>query len=127
MKKLTGIGIVLLFTFFFAACGGSSDNPQDVAKDFLKALADKNYDKAKDLGTDNTAMMIGMIESMAKMAPEGQDTDSGMGDLDAIEWGETKVDGDNATCFYSTPDKKDQKVELKKVDGKWKVDMKKDM
>ena len=127
MKKLTSIGFILLFSLFMVSCGGSGDNPQGVAKDFFKALADKNYDKAKDLGTENTGMMIGFIESMAKMAPEGQDTDSGMGDLDAIEWGETKVDGDNATCFYSTPDKKDQKVELKKVDGKWKVDMKKDM
>ena len=126
MKKLTGIGIVLLFTFFFAACGGSSDNPQDVAKDFLKALADKNYDKAKDLGTDNTAMMIGMIESMAKMAPDSlQEEDNA--DMDAIEWGDTKIDGDNATCFYSSPDKKDQKLDLKKIDGEWKVDMKKDM
>jgi len=126
MKKLTGIGIVLLFTFFFAACGGSSDNPQDVAKDFLKALADKNYDKAKDLGTENTAMMIGMIESMAKMAPDSlQEEDNA--DMDAIEWGDTKIDGDNATCFYSSPDKKDQKLDLKKIDGKWKVDMKKDM
>ncbi len=126
MKKLTGIGIVLLFTFFFAACGGSSDNPQDVAKDFLKALAAKNYDKAKDLGTDNTAMMIGMIESMAKMAPDSLQEDESA-DMDALEWGDTKIDGDNATCFYSSPDKKDQKIELKKVDGKWKVDMKKDM
>jgi len=127
MKKLTSIGLILLFSFFMVSCGGNSDDPQGVAKDFFKALADKNYDKAKDLGTDNTSMMIGFIESMAKMAPEGEDTDSGMGDLSAIEWGETKIDGDNATCFYSTPDKEDQKIELKKVDGEWKVDMKKDM
>lgn len=126
MKKLTGIGIVLVFALFFSACGGSSDNPQDVAKDFLKALADKNYDKAKDLGTENTSMMIGMIESMAKMAPDSLQKDEDA-DMDAIEWGDTKIDGDSATCFYSTPDKKDQKLDLKKVDGKWKVDMKKDM
>ncbi len=126
MKKLTGIGIVLMFTLFFAACGGSSDNPQDVAKDFLQALADKDYDKAKELGTDNTAMMIGMIESMAAMAPDSlQEDDSA--DMDAIEWGETEIDGDNAVCHYSSPDQKDQKIDLKKVDGKWKVDMKKDM
>ncbi|NOZ34636.1 MAG: DUF4878 domain-containing protein [Chlorobi bacterium] len=127
MKKLAGIGIILVVTFFMAACGGSSSNPQNVAKDFFKALSEKNYDKAKDLGTDNTAMMIGMIESFAKMAPEGQDTDSGMGDLSAIKWGETKVKGDSATCFYSTPDKENQTIALKKVDGKWKVDMKKDI
>lgn len=127
MKKLSGIGIVLLFALFFSACGGSSDNPQDVAKDFLNALNDKDYSKAKDLGTENTAMMIGMIESMAKMAPDSLKNDEDKADMDAIEWGDTKIDGDNATCFYSTPDKKDQKLDLKKVDGKWKVDMKKDM
>lgn len=127
MRKLTGIGIVLFFTLFFAACGGSSDNPQDVAKDFLKALADKNYDKAKDLGTQNTAMMIGMIESMASMAPDSIQNNEDQMDMDIIKWGETKIDGDVATCFYSTPDKEEQKLDLKKIDGKWKVDMKKDM
>ena len=126
MKKLMSIGLVFLFAFMIASCGGSSDNPQDVAKEFMTALAEQDYDTAKDLGTENTVMMIGMIESMASMAPEGE-ADSGMDDPADITWGETEVDGDNAVCYYSTPDKADQKVELVKVDGDWKVDMKKEM
>ena len=125
MKKLMSIGFVLLFSFFMVSCGGSSDNPQDVAKEFMTALGDQDYDTAKDLGTENTVMMIGMIESMASMAPEGEaDT---TGDMGEITWGETEIDGDKATCFYSTPDKEGEKVELVKVDGDWKVDMKKEM
>lgn len=123
MKKLMSIGFVLLFSFFMVSCGGSSDNPQDVAAEFMTALADQDYDKAKDLGTENTVMMIGMIESMASMAPEGEESE----EMGEITWGETEIDGDNATCFYSTPDKADQQVDLVKVDGDWKVDMKKEM
>ena len=123
MKKLMSIGLVFLFAFMIASCGGSSDNPQDVAKEFMTALADKNYDKAKDLGTENTVMMIGMIESMASMAPEGEEEEMG-----ELVWGETEVDGDNATCFYKEEGKDaQQQVDLVKVDGDWKVDMKKEM
>ncbi len=123
MKKLMSIGFVLLFSFFMVSCGGSSDNPQDVAIEFMDALGDQDYDKAKDLGTENTIMMIGMIESMASMAPEGEDSE----EMGEITWGETEIDGDNAICFYSTEDKADQQVDLVKVDGDWKVDMKKEM
>ena len=58
MKKLMSIGFVLLFSFFMVSCGGSSDNPQDVAKEFMQALGDQDYDKAKDLGTENTVIRI---------------------------------------------------------------------
>lgn len=123
MKKLMSIGFVLLFSFFMVSCGGSSDNPQDVAEEFMTALTDKDYDKAKDLGTENTVMMIGMIESMASMAPEGEEAE----EMGEITWGETEIDGEKAICYYSTPDKADQQVDLIKVDGDWKVDMKKEM
>ncbi len=105
---------------------GSKDDPQATAKDFMKALADQNYEKAKELGTENTKMMIGMVESFAKMAPDSLQDDTKV-DFDAIQWGETKIDGDKAVCHYTDPEGKDEKIDLKKVDGKWKVDMKKDM
>lgn len=125
MKNLMKIGFVLVFSAFMFACGGSSDDPQAVAKDFLTALADQDYDAAKKLGTENTVQMLTMIESMADMAPEGEDMDMGA-DMDAIEWGETEVDGDSAVVHYKAEDK-EEKLDLVKVDGEWKVDMKKEM
>ncbi len=61
MKKLMSIGLVLIFSAFMFSCGGgSSDNPADVAKDFLTALAEQDYDAAKDLGTVETVQLIGI-------------------------------------------------------------------
>ena len=47
-------------------------------------------------------------------------------DPEDITWGETKIDGDHAICYYSTPDNPDQSIDLRRVNGKWKVDMKKE-
>jgi ketosteroid isomerase-like protein len=126
MKNLMKIGFVLVFSAFMFSCGGgSSDDPQAVAKDFLTALSDEDYEKAKELGTENTVQMLGLIESMAGMAPEGEDMDMST-DMDAIEWGETEIDGDKAVVHYTAEGNK-EKLDMVKVDGKWKVDMKKEM
>jgi hypothetical protein len=124
MKKLMSIALVVFVSVFMFSCGGK-DDPQAVAKDFMKALGDKDYKKAKDLGTENTVMMIGMIESMASMGGETTEAEK----APELTWGETKVDGDKAECHYTSADKPgvDQKLDLVKQDGKWKVDMKKEM
>ncbi|MEA2042301.1 MAG: DUF4878 domain-containing protein [Bacteroidota bacterium] len=124
MKKFTTIGFVLLFTTFMFSCGGgSSSSPQDAAESFLKALTKQDYDTAKKYSTETTVQMLTMIESMAGMASE---EDMDMGSMDDITWGETDIDGDNAVVHYKTPEG-DEKLDLKKVDGDWKVDMKKEM
>ncbi len=124
MNKLSKIGFILIFSLFVAACGGN-DNPQQVAKSFFKALSEQDYEKAGEFGTESTKAMLTLVKSFAEMADK--DAENEMGDLSAIEWGETEIDGDKAVCHYSVPGKEDQKVDLKKVDGEWKVDMKKDM
>ncbi len=126
MKNLMTIGFVLVFSAFMFSCGGgSSDNPQAVAEEFLTALNDQDYDKAKELGTESTVQMLTMIESMAGMAPEGEDLDMGA-DMDSIEWGDVEIDGDEAVVHYTLEGSK-EKMDLVKQDGKWKVDMKKEM
>ena len=123
MKKLTTIGFVLMFATFMFSCGGG-DTPKDVAETFLTALAEQDYDTAKKHGTKSTAQMLSMIESMAKMA---SDEDIEKGDMEEITWGETEIDGDTvAVVRYTTPNG-EEKMDLKKVDGDWKVDMKKEM
>jgi hypothetical protein len=99
--------------------------PQAVAAKFLSALNNQDYDKAKKLGTESTVQMLTMIESMAGMAPEGEDLDMGA-DMDSIEWGDVEIDGDEAVVHYTLEGSK-EKMDLVKQDGKWKVDMKKEM
>lgn len=127
MKKLLSIGFVVVFAAFMFSCGGgSSDNPGDVAKEFLQALADQDYDTAKDLGTDETVQLIGMIEGMAAMIP-AEEAEADKEDIKSLKMGEVEIDGDKAVVYYGTDKKSGEKIDLEKVDGKWKVAMKKEM
>ncbi len=127
MKKLLSIGLVFVFSAFMFSCGGgSSDKPADVAKDFLVALAEQDYDAAKDLGTEETVQLITMIEGMAAMIPM-EEVEADKENIKSIKMGEVEIDGDNAVVYYGTDKKSDEKIDLQKVDGKWKVAMKKEM
>ncbi len=132
MKNLFKISLLLVVSSFIFACGGTANDPKAVAKDFMEALAEQDYSKAKDLGTETTKQTIGLIESMVQMAKQmGQDADNSemtkeFEGLENAEWSDAEIDGDNAIVKYKVGDK-EEKVDLKKVDGKWKVDMKKEM
>ena len=115
---------LIIITFDFSISKILSDNPQDVAKEFLKAVNEQDYDTAKELGTENTIKFIEMIETMTSMASEGE-TNIGE-DTDDITWGETEIDMDKAVCYYSTPEKSNQRIDLVLIGGEWKVDMKKE-
>ena len=124
MKKLLSIGMIVLIAFTFS-CGGGSSEPKAVAEDFLKALAEQDYAAAKELGTKSTVSLISMIESMASMIPEDQKK-ADKEDIASLKMGDVEIDGDNAVVYFSTDKKEGDKIDLKKVDGKWKVDMKKE-
>jgi len=127
MKNIKKLFVLLSFTLVLFSCGGGN-SPESVAQDFMEALAKQDFAKAKELGTDKTKGFISMIEGLMQMMPEEQkknnDTFKG---IDGIKWGETKIDGDTAVVYYDNGEGKKDKVTLKKVDGNWKVDMKKEM
>ena len=92
----------------------------------MTALAKQDFDAAKELGTDKTKGFISMVQGIMQMMPEEKKKET-FGDTDGIEWGETKVEGDKATVYFTSKDGKKDKINLVKVDGEWKVDMKKDL
>ncbi len=106
------------------SCGGGG-NPESVAEDFLVALGTQDYEKARELGTERTAQMIILVQGMAEMAKKsGEDIETG--DMPDIEFTNTEIDGDKATCYYTAAEGKEEKINLLKVDGEWKVDMTKE-
>jgi len=125
MKKLLSIGMIVLVAFTFSCGGGSSSDPKAVAEDFLKALAEQDYAAAKELGTEQTGKLISMIEGMASMIPADQAKED-KEDIKSLKMGDIEIDGDNAVVYYGTDKKNGEKIDLKKVDGDWKVDMKKE-
>jgi len=100
------------------------DDPQDVAKAFIKALGEENFGAAKELGTKNTAKVFGIIESIASLADDDDEMD--IDNPEDITWGETIIKGNKAVCHYSTPDEPNQSIDLLLVNGQWKVDIKKE-
>ncbi len=127
MNKFTYLlGIAAFSLIMFSCSGGSS--PKAVAQDFMEALAKQDFKTAKELGTNRTKGFISMLEGMMQMMPEKEKKENkSFNDLKDIKWGETKIDNDKAVVYYGNGEGQQEKVNLKKVDGKWKVDMKKDM
>ncbi len=128
MKNLFKVSLLLVITTFIFSCGGGTpENPKDVAKEFLTALAKKDFDRAKELGTETTVQTLTLIEGMAESIPDMKTDDSKeeMDKVNKIEWGETEIDGDKAVVHYKSVDG-EEKLDLVKVKGDWKVDMKKE-
>ncbi len=106
--------------FGLTGCGGS---PDAVALDLLETLKAGKADEAylKDHCTEDTAKLFLLVkDEIAKKAKEEDDNYTVV---------DTKIDGDKATVTIQTESKKGKdkdEITLKKVDGKWKVDIDKE-
>jgi len=117
MKKIFQILVAVMAVVILTNCG-SKQGPETVAENFLKHLNQKEYAEAKKLGTEATQQMITFLESFPA-------EDVAVEEL-TIENMKCTEEGDNATCTY-TENGQEANVNLTKVDGKWLVDMPKEM
>ena len=119
MKKIFFMLAVLTGMFILTGC---SDSPKDSAMKFFKAMEAGDFETAKQYCTTE---MPSHAESMYKKLPEDAKADfkKEMGKavkrLENVE--KVEIDGDTAKIYV-----KDEKepLPMKKVDGKWKVDLK---
>lgn len=105
---------------FFVSCSNDS-NPEAVAEKFLNHVNKGEFTEAKEYCDEQTASLIGMMESMAA-GKKDEMKNSGV----KIEIVSSEVNEDKAVVKYkSTGGKADasaeQSLNLVKVDGKWKV------
>ena len=106
MKKLF-FGV--LSVAFLAACGGCASPAEKAATDYLNALKNKDFDKAKTLATKETAQNLDMMKSLG--------TDFGLTEVKDVK---CKVEGDKATCtFCCTKDTSFKELKLQKDGDKW--------
>ena len=104
---------------------GCSDSPKDVAVKWGNALLDGDAKKANEYSTENTvaanALLIGILSNGEKSEKDRKNFSETIS-----KWkdGTEEINGDTAKV-YGPGGPKDGSVDLKKVDGKWKVDMKK--
>lgn len=106
--------------------GGGANDPKSVAQSFMDALKKKDFDGAAKYATKESKSALDMMKSAMKMAESlgGKNDDM---DIDKqwkgkkVEYGEPKINGEEATVSIMVDGKEDMPISLKKEDGTWKV------
>lgn len=128
MKKLFKVLAVSAMGLLLATSCSKSDEEQikSVSMDFLTALDQQNFDKAKKCATPESAEAIDAVQSLAAMF--GAENNENVGKAKyAIQ--EVVINGEEAEATYideNDAEANPSKLELKKVDGKWLVQFKKE-
>jgi hypothetical protein len=104
---------IALFAFLFLM--GCGDSPQSVAKNFTENLAKGRISEAKKYATEPTGEMLDFASKIGAMPVNPDFT---------FVYVEKNIDGDKATVVYrESVDGPDERINLVKIDGEWKVHM----
>lgn len=114
MKTLAKVLGVLVVLAMFASC--AKKGPEQVAEKFLTHLNKLEFAEAKKYATESTQKMLDLLSQF----PNQEAKEVKIENLKCTE------EGDKARCTY-TVDGKEESIDLVKVDGKWLVDMQKEM
>ena len=119
MKKLL-VAILLLIISFGCNMGPGAGDPKTVLSSFFDALEKKDIATARKYATKESDMMLNMIETAMKMAPDSiKHLDYNKKDM---QYGEVTIVGDKATVpVKDLRTGEASNFTLKKEDGNWKV------
>jgi ketosteroid isomerase-like protein len=110
MKRIMILAGIMCVAFI-AGCGGS-DSPSSVARKFYAAI-EKN--DAKAMG------QVATPETVQLMAMFGEKASGMVADKGKITKTSEEIKGDTAVVTLTFADGETETLDLKKVDGKWKV------
>ncbi len=113
IKTLLMAVFALTAILFTAGC---SDSPTDVVEKWRDAIVDGDVNKANEYSTENVHVLNSfMVKAIKKDADDSKE-------FKEAKFVKEEINGDAAKVFS---DKRNNAIDLKKVDGKWKVDVKK--
>ena len=121
IRRLVLKSAILLLALALPSCSKTS-TPKEVAGDFLNAVGENNYKKAKDFGTDETDRLMDMLEGFNKMMVNEESNKV------AYEVISENIEGDVATVTYREKGKTgtSQTIKLIRQNGAWLVAMDKE-
>jgi hypothetical protein len=125
MKKIAAFAITISIIIISGCKSADNGDPKEVLQNFLTALSQKDFTKAKTFATQDSDGMISMMEmgmqNMQNMA-QGGHADKMMELVKNMKIGAAVIDGDKATVPV-TDTKSNESTEflLKKEKGNWKV------
>ncbi len=121
MKITLGSLTTIFIMLFVSSC--MKDSPSVVALDFLQAIEDEDYDRARKLSTEETGKMINLLESLSDISDQSTKGAS-TGKPEILN---ERIEGDTAYVeFRHTGDDATDILELRRVDGRWLAHVTKD-
>jgi uncharacterized lipoprotein YehR (DUF1307 family) len=125
-KSIQLLALLLLSSVVFFSCS-SSEKPEDVAKQFTKAMNEQKWEEANKLSDDNTKGLIKMMQSFSAMGGAAISKDSAAKLIAQMEVVKSEVKDSTAIVYFKNKvTSEEQQVPLKKINGKWLVAMKKE-
>ena len=115
MKFLKLSFVAILISFLVVACGTMTSGPEDVAEKYLFYLNNKDFDKAKDLCTEQSREMLEKFEQLGNLNGKVK-----TGEI-LIENIKCVINDDKAVCSF-TADGETKEMLMVKVDGQWLID-----
>ena len=116
--------IMLVCSLFFISCSGNK--PGAVAEKFLTNVEKGNFEEAKKYSDESTGKLLDMLVSFGgeKMKEE---IEKNKGNIPEIKITRVEEKDDKATVYYKQgEEEKESKLDLKKIDGDWKVSINKE-
>jgi hypothetical protein len=125
MKKIFVFALTIAVIVFSGCKSAGKGDPKEVLHNFLTALSQKDFAKAKTLATQDSDGMISMMKmGMQSMQNENQGghADKMMEMINNMKMGSPVINGDRATVPV-TDSKSNESTDflLKKEKGDWKV------
>jgi len=125
MKRIFVFALTIAVIVFSGCKSAGKGDPKEVLHNFLTALSQKDFAKAKTLATQDSDGMISMMEmGMQSMqnANQGGHADKMMEMINNMKMGSPVINGDQATVPV-TDSKSNESTDflLKKEKGDWKV------
>ncbi len=114
--------LVLLSLSAIGGCSGAAAGPEGAAEAFMDALGELDVETAKAHATEESQQLLEFLEAMAAEMPEAEKEQMQSADFTVVS---SEIDGDNAVVVLDS-EGEESTLNMKKVDGKWKVDLSKE-
>jgi putative sterol carrier protein len=118
MKKFLMLLVAVAGLFILAGC---TESPKDVATEWAAAIAIGDVETANEYSTENTHVLNALV--IASLEDDIEKQAEFLEGAAELEDGEVKISDDGNTAVIYVDGK--PAVNLTKVDGEWKVDVKK--
>ena len=128
MKKSIQLFALLVISSVVLFSCSNSQKPEDVATQFTKAMKEQKWEEAKKLSDEETKGLIELMASFSKMGDSAsKSNDVKKASAEELIFVKSEVKDSTAIVYFKDKaTSKEEKIPMRKVNGKWLVAIKKE-